>query len=558
MSMTRTPPLPPWAAELAAGYESGAHSQFILSGNVGDRMPLGGAPGAAQLGSLPEFLTRVMLPRFDVVLSYDLGNGLRVEKGGETFTRWPRYKEDARLPRQPREAVETITHYLRYCANLARLGQDRTQVAVILRSADLVVPNVPGAGYELTSIASLLRDWAADPALADQPIATFLIADNLADLHPLVAANPRACQVRIPLPEAADLEQVLAALAPRHPTALGAFAGDLAKPARLLSGTTLSAIESLLKTREHQKKPLVESDLLGLKKALVERDCAGLIEFIESRRTLDDYAAGDALKKQLRQDIALWKAGDLQALPMGYLLCGPVGTGKTYLVECLAGEAGVPVVKLKNFRDKWVGSTEGNLEKIFRLIHALGRAIVFIDEADQSLGRRNSGGDDGGIGGRVYAMIAQEMSDGANRGKVMWVLASSRPDLIEVDLKRPGRVDVKLPIFPTATASESWTLIRALAKRRGLVLPETAPAELAPRLPLWLTPGAAEALATKAYRTSKVESKDALAALADCLADWQPPVPRPVMEAQIRLAAAEATDRDFIPEAFRAYAPEGG
>lgn len=48
---------------------------------------------------------------------------------------------------------------------------------------------------------------------------------------------------------------------------------------------------------------------------------------------------------------------------MGYLLCGPVGTGKTYAVECLAGEAGVPVVKISNFRDRWVGSTEGNLRK---------------------------------------------------------------------------------------------------------------------------------------------------------------------------------------------------
>ncbi len=45
----------------------------------------------------------------------------------------------------------------------------------------------------------------------------------------------------------------------------------------------------------------------------------------------------------------------------------------TYLVECLAGEAGVPVVKLKNFRDKWVGSTESNLERIFRLIAALAK-----------------------------------------------------------------------------------------------------------------------------------------------------------------------------------------
>ena len=130
---------------------------------------------------------------------------------------------------------------------------------------------------------------------------------------------------------------------------------------------TVSSLESLVKIRHHEGKPLGDTDLARIKKELVERDSAGLIEFIESKRTLDDYHGQEALKTWLRQDIALWRAGDLKALPMGYLLCGPVGTGKTYLVECLAGEAGVPVVKLKNFRDRWVGSSEGNLEKIFRL-----------------------------------------------------------------------------------------------------------------------------------------------------------------------------------------------
>ena len=152
---------------------------------------------------------------------------------------------------------------------------------------------------------------------------------------------------------------------------------------------------------------------------------------------------------------------------MGYLFCGPVGTGKTFFVECLAGEAGVPVVKMKNFRDKWVGSTEGNLERIFRLLHALGRCIVFVDEADQALGRRESSSNDSGVSGRIYSMIAEEMSDTDNRGKILWILASSRPDLIEVDLKRPGRIDVKIPLFPTLEPREGFTLLRALCKRVG-------------------------------------------------------------------------------------------
>ncbi len=103
---------------------------------------------------------------------------------------------------------------------------------------------------------------------------------------------------------------------------------------------------------------------------------------------------------------------------------------------------------MKNFRDKWVGSSEGNLEKIFRLIHALGRCYVFIDEADQALGRRDSASGDSGVGGRIYSMLAEEIGGSTNRGRVIWVLASSRPDLIEVDLKRPGRVDVKISAVP--------------------------------------------------------------------------------------------------------------
>jgi hypothetical protein len=236
---------------------------------------------------------------------------------------------------------------------------------------------------------------------------------------------------------------------------------------------------------------------------------------------------------------------------MGYLFCGPVGTGKTFLVECLAGEADVPVVKMKNFRDKWVGSTESNLEKIFRLLAALGRCIVFVDEADQALGRRTADSGDSGVSGRVYGMMAEQMSNSRNRGRLLWILATSRPDLVEVDLKRPGRVDVKIPLFPTATAEEGYGLLRALGKRRGVTLPEAIPASARDRIPDLLTPGAAEALAVKIYRATRTGAGSPEAALADALDDYQPPVRQEILEAQIILAVREATDLSFVPERFR-------
>jgi ATPase family associated with various cellular activities (AAA) len=542
--------LPSWATDLITAYESGATAQFIIAGNVHDRMLL--PLGAGELGSLSDFLIKVMLPRFDVVFSYDLGNGLRVELGGETIAQWPRMKENQHLPRAPREAIELITHYLRYTTNLVRVGQERIQVGVIIRSVDLIMPAASYGATEPNAMASLVRDWASDGAIADQAVATFLLADNVSDLHPLVATNPRATVVQLPLPTAKELAAALQLLLPRFPKALSAFTNDVDKPATLLAGTTLSATEALLKLREHKSEPLKHTDLLSIKKAMVERECAGLIEFIESNRTLDDYEAGEAIKKWLRQDVALWQQGELQAMPMGYLLCGPVGTGKTFLVECLAGEAGVPVVKLKNFRDKWVGSTEGNLEKIFRLIHALGRCFVFIDEADQALGKRDQGGNDaGGINGRIYAMMAEEMSNTRNRGKVLWILASSRPDLIEVDLKRPGRIDVRIPIFPTTTASAGMRLLRALGKRRGVVLNDEEASALEPLVPDLLTPGAAEAIAVKAYRLSRTGGRNAATAFRECLTGYQSPIPAAIMRFQIDLAIAEASDPEFVPVALR-------
>ena len=547
------PTLPAWARDLINLYESNASNQFILFGNVNDAQLIPSDAGY-RIGSLNEFLVRVLLARFDVVLTYDVGNGIRVEKGGEVFSTWPEMKQkpDQALPSAPRPAIERLTHYLRYVANLARLNRGTTQVAVIIRSADLVAPMLAGGNDpDVNAMAVLLRDWASDALLTTHLLASFLIAENLNDLHPLIAGNPRATQLKMALPSTDDLRVALDLWQASYPQSLKEYSGKHEAVAAQLSGTTLSAIESSLKRSEHVSEPMNATVLVRLKKQLLEKDCNGLIEFLESSKTLEDVSGLDKVKTWLRQDIQLWQSNDVAALPKGYLICGPVGTGKTYLVECLAGEAGVPVVKLKNFRDKWVGSTEGNLEKIFRLLQALGRCYVFIDEADQALGRRDAGQNDSGLSGRIYSMIAEEMGSSGNRGKIIWVLASSRPDLIEVDLKRPGRVDTKIPLFPTTTPRESLDLLRALLRRRKLELSDENGRELEPVMPPLLTPGAAEALAVKIYRLARTAGCSTLEAVRESLSDYQNPVPLDVLENQIRLAAREASDLEFVPVCFR-------
>src|SRR6516165_6156069 len=224
-SATRNTPsgLPGWARTLADAYESNASSQFIIFGNISDRVVLPGSP-SPRLGALPDFLLGVLLSRFDVVLSYDIGNGIRVEKGPDIFSNWPHFQESQKDWKAPRPAVETLTRYFRYCANLTRLNQPATQVGCILKNADLLVPALQGGlDYDLNALASLIRDWSSESLLADHALASFLLTENLNDLHPLIVNNPRIARVKIDLPNSEQLLDGFRVIAPLYSTAFADF-----------------------------------------------------------------------------------------------------------------------------------------------------------------------------------------------------------------------------------------------------------------------------------------------------------------------------------------------
>jgi hypothetical protein len=204
-------PSPAWASELVLAYESRASNQFILFGNVHDRVAVGG-----RLVGLADYLEDTLLRNFGVVLSYDLGNGLTIERGGEIVEKWQGAALQRQL-REPQPAIKWIGSYLRYLGNLRTLGVDQggkdkpPQVAVILRDVDQFAP-ADGSGFEHGSITSMLRAWASESPFADLPFTSLLIADNLNDVEPLIANSPHATRVRIPLPDAGALEDALVIL----------------------------------------------------------------------------------------------------------------------------------------------------------------------------------------------------------------------------------------------------------------------------------------------------------------------------------------------------------
>src|SRR5262249_46240446 len=119
--------------------------------------------------------------------------------------------------------------------------------------------------------------------------------------------------------------------------------------ATMTAGLSRINLDRLLTEAEDGQRITVEV-LKEKKKEIIQAECRGLLEFIEPPFTLEAVAGHARAKQMLRNAAAALKKGRIEVMPMGYLLSGPVGTGKTFMVTCFAGDIGVPCVKFLNFR----------------------------------------------------------------------------------------------------------------------------------------------------------------------------------------------------------------
>lgn len=492
--------MPEWAERVRRMYLRGESSLFLLFDNVFDRTPHQG-----KLIDLVELLAGPLLDKTkQTIVVYDPSSRARVIKRAPDAVA----AEGAAGKRNPADVLPALEELL----------LTSSSTAVIIKYVDMLAP----AGemqflseQDRVNVVTLHR-WSLDPRLSQRDNVVFVLAEQLSSVHPMLVSNPRVAPIELELPNLAQRGAVCrladpslgerdAAVLAKHTAGLKAVqihgllapdeqpglddgarhafilellgdSPDAEARAKKLAALTHSMSEADIRHLIHPgapadagAKPDALSEVLALvrtrKREIIEKECFGLIEFMEPRHDFSAVGGMTEIKAELRKVADAIKKGERARVPMGLLFVGPMGTGKTFVAGAFARESGIPAIKLKNFRSKWVGSTESNLEKVLAIVKALGPIFLVIDEGDRSFG--DAGDSDGGTSSRVIARMKEFMGDSENRGQVVFMLMTNRPDKLDVDIKRAGRLDRKIPFFFAGTPEEVESILDAQLRRHG-------------------------------------------------------------------------------------------
>ena len=549
---------PVWAKELAEMYYSGTICMFVLHGNVHDLVRAQGPDGKDTFISLPDFLATQVFGSWDVVLGCDLGRGLRGLAGSDAKrlqTMMQHVTGALGLPatwsRDPDKMLDQLELLVQRNL-LEENSANRKRTAFLFEHAQYLLPTGDLGAMARGQASRLVRmiGWAANPYIKKLNIAFCLITEKLSELSDRLVQNPYVAAIEIPLPGVEDRRKFIEATASQANGAVGVKLGALTAEGMSQTSSGLNLVNLNVVLSQGGSRPLDLGLFRKLKKSMIERQCQGLVEFVEPPHTLDLIVGQPEAKSRLKQDAEWIGQGRLETAPMGYLFCGSVGTGKTFLAECYAGSIGIPCLKLRNFRSKYVGETEGNLEQVLNVLRSLGPVVVIVDEADASLGDRRADGDSG-TSGRVFSMIAQQMGDTRYRGKIIWMLLTCRPDLLPIDLKRQGRCEVHIPLFAPQDSAEIAEMFRAMAKKNKSKLAENAIPVVSPDRQL--SGADLESVLLAARRKSLAAGRELIerADLDSALEEFIPSSEGLEKEMQEIAAVLECTERKFLPAVWR-------
>ena len=458
---------------------------------------------------------------------------------------------DADFPTEIDEALP----YLEKLAKSGPIERNGTtyDICIIFPYADLIWPenNTAGTSSGERAVLETLLLWADDSRWVNgvnHPL-ILLITEGREMLNQRIRSKAANVPVTAPDEDArrAHIEFELS-------RELVTLDSDLspARFASLTAGLSRRQISDVFSHSEASGEPISRANVRQRAREADKAQLDGVLVIEDPTGTLSDVAGHEHVIEYFRNDvIGPMTSGDVRGVPRGILLMGPPGTGKSWLAQKLASEAGVNFVELRMARilGQYVGQSEGRLELALQGIQARTPCILFVDEFDQMFQRGQSNGNQ--VGQNLFGRFLQFLSQSDIRGRVLFVAATNRPDLIDAAMRRSGRFDAKIPLMPPSTDAERVEMFATLARVHDLPLADSVDLIQAAQMCNEYTGADIEAVLNEAWRIARRQGHQAIteSVLLDAIADFLPGDAD--AEFMGKVALAEANNLKLVPEAYR-------
>jgi transitional endoplasmic reticulum ATPase len=551
--VSETTHLPAWAVELRDRYLAGEASMFLVHGNVRDLHAWDEGKSGLEWVGLRAFFERFLGRTRDIVLYYNVSQGIlfpnrehekrfqraidlrRMTEGGDRLSV---------LPQSPAQVIPLVEELVTDPTNSS---------GVVIDYFETVAPagDLSFASLEEKANLVAMQRWASDPALLSTDNLVILVTEHLSDVSRRVVASPQLLTITVPFPDHDERLRFL-----QHEDMKGVtLEMPVESLAKTTAGLSLMQIRSILRGARQSRETVTFRTVSHRKKTIIEQECHGLVEFVDPEHDFRHVGGMEGVKADLMRIADAVKTGKRNRVPMGMIFVGAMGTGKTYVAEAFAAECGLTCIKFKNFRERWVGATESNLEKVLDLVDALGYVLLIIDEADRSLSSAES---DGGTTSRVIARLKEFMSDTSHRGRVLMLMMTNRPDKIDADLKRPGRFDLKVPFFFPEEHDERVSILKASSRKNQLVFQDGVSFENGASATMGYSSAELEAVLLAAAAKASEAGSDIIsqADLDAAVKDVVPSRDKRMLEYMEMLAVFESSSRRMLPERYRELATE--
>ena len=344
------------------------------------------------------------------------------------------------------------------------------KLIILIEATDMLLPEgeIRSLSLQDRHRVSIVQDWISDSSFMDGNDTVIFIAESASLVNSRITRLPQVITVEIPAPGMEERQHFISWFnnTPKLVEKPLNLWGTQAQLAMLTAGLSIQALRQMLLTARYSGEKLQPEDVINKVSEFIQGQLGDdVVEFKKPAHSLKDIIGNQKLVDFLKTQLIPRVTSTGPDAIAGMSVCGPIGSGKTFIFEGLAGELDIPVLVLKNIRSMWFGQTDVIFERLRRLLMALVKVLIFVDEADTQFG--NVGTDAHSTERRLTGKIQAMMSDPQLRGNITWLLMTARIYHLSPDLRREGRVgDMVIPVLdPKGEDREAflrWTLAKVL------------------------------------------------------------------------------------------------